>query len=166
MITQWNEWTAQRAVVEAGGPGQEFLGKPLAVGQSYLVDTYNQEFNRDIEPMEGGHTDNHYYLMVDRIRKFKGLPVPQPPSPAMIIAIDGAFAEWAKVPTVFNDPLGDVVHRDLVRYDGLGQNTNTTGRNDIVESRATWEASQVAFYVKTASTRTLHTDINWRLVFQ
>ncbi len=44
-LTWWNEWTAQRLPVDGG---------------YVFTDNYNQEYSRDIEPMEGGHGDQYY----------------------------------------------------------------------------------------------------------
>ncbi|MBQ7378048.1 MAG: hypothetical protein IJW70_00030 [Clostridia bacterium] len=56
-ITWWNEWTAQRFIVN---------------GESAFVDNYNQEYSRDIEPMEGGHGDLYYQWMKQYIAAYKG----------------------------------------------------------------------------------------------
>ena len=55
-ITWWNEWTAQRFIVD---------------GQTAFVDNYNQEYSRDIEPMEGGHGDLYYQWMKQYIAAYK-----------------------------------------------------------------------------------------------
>ncbi len=55
-ITWWNEWTAQRFIVD---------------GQTAFVDNYNQEYSRDIEPMEGGHGDLYYQFMKQYIAAYK-----------------------------------------------------------------------------------------------
>ena len=55
-ITWWNEWTAQRFIVD---------------GQTHFVDNYNQEYSRDIEPMEGGHGDTYYQWMKQYIAAYK-----------------------------------------------------------------------------------------------
>lgn len=55
-ITWWNEWIAQRFIVN---------------GQSTFVDNYNQEYSRDIEPMEGGHGDQYYQWMKQYIAAYK-----------------------------------------------------------------------------------------------
>ena len=56
-LTWWNEWTAQR----------------LNVGGEYVfTDNYNQEYSRDIEPMEGGHGDQYYKWMIQYISAYKG----------------------------------------------------------------------------------------------
>ena len=117
MITQWNEWLAQRFEGTAT-QRPSFLGHQVAVGETYFVDVYNQEYNRDIEPMKDGHTDNHYYLMLGNIRKFKGMTPVTPASPDPEITIDGLFADWTEVLPVFQGCKGDVAHRNFVRYDG------------------------------------------------
>lgn len=57
-LTWWNEWTAQR--LDIGG------------GQYVFVDNYNQNYSRDIEPMEGGHGDQYYQWMIKYISAYKG----------------------------------------------------------------------------------------------
>ena len=42
---------AQRFVAGKGG-GQEFMGRRLNEGETFFVDAYDQEYNRDIEPMQ------------------------------------------------------------------------------------------------------------------
>ena len=76
MVTQWNEWTAMRFINGPDTP-QSFLGIPPVDSASYFVDAYNQEYNRDMEPMKDGHTDNRYYQLVANVRRFKGVrPLP------------------------------------------------------------------------------------------
>ncbi len=36
-----------------------------------FVDQYNAEFNRTIQPMKGGYTDNYYMQMAQNIRRYK-----------------------------------------------------------------------------------------------
>ena len=43
-------------------------GKPLKPGDTFFVDQYNAEFNRSIQPMKGGYTDNYYMQMAANIR--------------------------------------------------------------------------------------------------
>ncbi len=57
-LTWWNEWTAQRLSI--GG------------GQYAFTDNYNQEYSRDIEPMEGGHGDQYYQWLIQYISAYKG----------------------------------------------------------------------------------------------
>lgn len=55
-LTWWNEWAAQLFIVD---------------GQTQFVDNYNQEYSRDIEPMEGGHGDLYYQWMKQYIAAYK-----------------------------------------------------------------------------------------------
>lgn len=55
-LTWWNEWCAQRFIVN---------------GQNAFVDNYNQEYSRDIEPMEGGHGDQYYQWMKQYIAAYR-----------------------------------------------------------------------------------------------
>jgi len=164
MITQWNEWIAQRFVCSADGC-QPMLGKPTTEGQSWFVDGYNREYNRDMEPMKGGWTDNYYYQMLSNVRKYKGMDAPQNASTPKSITIDGTFAEWNTVTPVFADPVGDTKHRNHPQFDSKANLVNTTGRNDIIESRTTIDGSNVYFYIKTAANITSHTNQNWMMVF-
>ena len=165
MITGWNEWTAGRFIVTAAMGVRKLLGKTVPVGGSWFNDLYNQEFNRDIEPMKNGHTDNFYYQLVSNIRKYKGMTKPDVVSAPVPVSIDGNFSEWANVTPVFTDPVGDTFHRNEYGFDSTYIYTNNTGRNDIIESRAVVENNSVDFYVKTASNLTPYTDPNWMLLF-
>ncbi len=164
MITQFNEWMAQRFV---NGPDSNagFLGLPAGEGNSYFVDAYNEEYNRDIEPMKGGHTDNMYYQMVNYVRLFKGMTAPIQAGPSRKINLDARFAEWEIVEPAYVDYEGDTFHRNSK---GANNNTtyiNTTGRNDIIESRVAYDRKFVYFYVKTAQPLTPHTGKNWMLLY-
>ncbi|MCX6180592.1 MAG: T9SS type A sorting domain-containing protein [Bacteroidetes bacterium] len=165
MITQWNEWMAQRFICSATDGCQSMLGKPTVEGQSWFVDTYNREYNRDIEPMKGGWSDNYYYQMLSNIRKYKGMQTPALSSAPQKISVDGNFAEWSVVSPVFKDPIGDVQHRNHPRFDSKQNYVNTSGRNDIIESRTTLDANNVYFYIKTAANITPYTNANWMLLY-
>lgn len=56
-ITWWNEWAAQRFLDDNGN--------------SRFVDNYDEQFSRDIEPMEGGHGDQYYQWMKQYIAAYK-----------------------------------------------------------------------------------------------
>ena len=164
MITQWNEWMAQR-FVDGTDASANFLGDPPANGNSYFVDNYNEEYTRDIEPMKGGHTDNMYFQMVNYIRLFKGMVAPKQATPSKKIVIDGVFSEWSTVEPVYTDYKGDTLHRNSK---GANINTtyiNNTGRNDIIESRVTYDQDFVYFYAKTDRPLTPYNGQNWMLLY-
>ena len=56
-VTWWNEWCAQEYYVD--GVGYIF------------TDNFNQEYSRDVEPMEGGHGDLYYRWLCEYIRCYK-----------------------------------------------------------------------------------------------
>ena len=168
LVTGWNElkagaWPTNKEL--AADKDFNFEGKKMHEGDLYFVDEFNDEFNRDLEPMKGGYTDNFYYQFVARMRQYKGMLPPQKTSAPKTILIDGKFDEWNSVTPVYKDAPGDVQHRD---YDGVRPGihyTNNTGRNDIVESRAARDASHIFFYVKTDSALTSYKGKNWMLLF-
>jgi hypothetical protein len=157
LITQWNEWIS--GVYPTTDP---FLG----ANRGYkAIDEFNMEFSRDIEPMKGGYTDNYYYQMVSNIRKYKGMTTQTAASTPKTITIDGAFTEWSTVTPVYNDPSGDTYHRNFLGANNTTVYTNTTGRNDIIESRSTYDANNIYFYVKTSADISPYTGSNWMLLF-
>jgi hypothetical protein len=56
-LSWWNEWTAQRLRADNG--------------DYVFTDNYNQEYSRDLEPMEGGHGDRYYKWMIEYIAAYK-----------------------------------------------------------------------------------------------
>ncbi len=148
-VTGWNEWVAGRF--------EEWQG---VGGGAVFPDQYDHEYSRDIEPMQGGHGDDYYYQLMANVRRYRGarrLPRPSPPRP---IPIGGGFAEWATVGPVYRDTVGDTAHRDGPGYGGL-RYVETSGRNDIVEARVTWDADRLYFYVRTAAPLTPWDDPAW-----
>ncbi len=166
-VTGWNEWMAQRFVAHADNDPQQpdFLGKKPRKDQSFFIDLYNEEFNRDSEPMQGGYTDNYYYQLVANVRRFKGLAAPDSSRLTRNMLIDGKFTDWQRVQPVYRDWAGDVTHRNWIRADSGAIYTNTTGRNDIVESKAAFDAQRVYFWAKTAKKLTGSSGKNWMLLF-
>ncbi len=170
-VTGWNEWIAGAWDANYRDPA-EMLGKFTFMGKLltkehpfYFVDEFNMEFNRDIEPMKGGYTDDYYYQLVSNIRKYKGLNPPMAATPPKTIAMDSDFSEWSSVEPIFRDAAGDVAHRYFRNVADSSIYVNTTGRNDIIESRVTYDSNNVYFYVKTENALTTYTDKNWMLLF-
>lgn len=145
-ITGWNEWVA--------GRHEEWMGTKNA-----FPDQYDQEHSRDIEPMKGGHGDSYYYQMVNNIRKFKGTN-PVQTARKTTIQIDGDITDWNQVPTRFNAHQGNTKHRDERGW-GKRHYTNTSGRNDIISTKATFDADYIYFMVETATPISSIKDDNW-----
>ena len=153
-INDWNEWTAGKY-----GHNGEFMRRK---SDFIFIDQYNA-FNRGIQPMKGGYTDNYYMQMAQNIRRYKGVrPIPELKG-YQATAIDGRFADWSAVKTEYRDTIGDTAHRDYNGYGGLHY-TNTSGRNDIVTCKVAVDRKSVSFYAETRSALTPHTDKNWMLL--
>jgi hypothetical protein len=166
-ITGWNElkagaWPCTKEMVNANFT---FQNRKLKVDEMYFVDEFNLEFNRDLEPMKGGFTDNFFYQMAAHLRKYKGMTPPVKSKPAAQVIIDGKFMEWAEVKPVFRDFEGDVSVRDCDGAPLKHHYSNSTGRNDIIESRVSYDVQKVYFYVKTAKAITPYNGKNWMMLY-
>ena len=152
-VTGWNEWIAGRFA--------EFNRIKLPV---MFVDQFDQEHSRDIEPMHGGHGDDYYYQFVSEVRRYKGARA-RPALEARPIQIDGRFADWVDVQPEFRDTIGDPVRREHRGWDTNVIYRNSTGRNDIVAAKVSWNQSTVWFYVRTREPITPPSGTNWMLLF-
>ena len=161
-VTGWNEWVAQRFVV---APNQKLsmMGKPVAPGGSFFVDTFSGEYNRDLEPSHA-EGDTMYYQLVANIRRYKGARKTPLSGPPKTITIDGKFTDWASVRPEYEDAKGDTFHRNANGWGELHY-TNTTGRNDIVRAKVSYDARTVSFYVECAAPITPRPGENWMPLF-
>jgi hypothetical protein len=157
-LNDWNEWTAGKYQPPSGTT--KFMRRDSSY---FFVDQYNSEFNRCIQPMKGGYTDNYYMQMAQNIRLYKGIrPIPENHGLCQI-KIDGGFGDWKGVEVDYRDTVGDTFHRDYKGYGGLHY-TNDSGRNDIVTSKIAADRSKVYFYVESKDALTAHTGSNWMLL--
>ena len=154
-LNDWNEWTAGK-----------YNGDVMWLGRKnpfMFVDQYNAEFNRTIQPMKGGYTDNYYMQMAQNIRRYKGArPIPVNRH-IHKMSVDGIFKDWEQVEVVYRDTRGDVFHRDAKGYGGLHYK-DSSGRNDIVASKVAVGKNEIFFYVETADALTPCTDPDWMLL--
>ena len=147
LVTGWNEWTA--SVWET--PGVVMLRRTTEKGQGHIVDEFNQEFNRDLEPMKGGYRDNYYWQFVAEMRRYKGMLPPPPPSAPRTISIDGKFQDWNGVAPTYWDTVGDTAGRD---FDGTVKGVHYTyagGRNDLAVAQVARDTKAVYFHAHTAA---------------
>ena len=101
--------------------------------------------------MKGGYTDNYYMQMVQNIRRYKGVR-PQPTT----------FGY--NTTATYYDTRGDIIHRDHNGYGGLHY-TDTTGRNDIIETHVSVTKKDIIFEAITAETLSPSTGKNWMLLY-
>lgn len=166
-VTGWNEWKAGawQTTKDMENAGFKFRGKLMKEGDYYFVDEFNEEFNRDLEPQAGRYTDNFFYQLAAHLRKYKGMKKSEAASPAKTIKIDGDFTEWKEVHPVFKDFEGELRNRNSAGAPKGTHYENKTMRNDIVESRVTYDQQNVYFYVKTAENMTPWTGKNWMMLY-
>lgn len=164
-INDWNEWTAikfrpdQLAIKVEDGKAKFMKRQSNFV----FVDQYNAEFNRGIQPMKGGYTDNYYMQMAQNIRRYKGVrPIPVHHT-ATPITIDGKFKDWSDITIEYRDTKGDTKHRDHQGY-GDYWYTDTSGRNDIITAKVGLDEDLITFYAQTTAPLTHHTDDDWMVL--
>ena len=166
-INDWNEWTAGKYNPEINPPNPNHRTNTVTFmrrnSNYYFVDQYNSEFNRDIQPMRGGYTDNYYMQMAENIRYYKGVrPIPVSKGFSEM-KMDGDFSDWNKIQVEYRDTKGDTFHRDYNGFGGLHY-TNNSGRNDIVTCKVAVDGNNVYFYSETSEFLTPYTGNNWMLL--
>jgi len=159
-INDWNEWTAGK-YQPAAGKTVDFMRRKNSY---FFVDQYNAEFNRSIQPMKGGYTDNYYMQMAENIRRYKGVRAIPQLKGFSHIKINGDFKDWDAIKTEYRDTKGDVFHRDFNGYGGLHYR-DTSGRNDIITCKVGVDAANVNFYAETDQPLTSSKGNNWMLLF-
>ncbi|HTL30722.1 MAG TPA: hypothetical protein VL282_15940 [Tepidisphaeraceae bacterium] len=159
-LNDWNEWTAGKYQPGKNKETTDFMRRKSPY---FFVDQYNAEFNRTIQPMKGGYTDNYYMQMAENLRRYKGArPIPVL-SGVNEIKIDGNFSDWRTITTEYRDTIGDTFHRDHAGYGGLHYK-NDSGRNDLTTAKVAFDNDNVYFYAETRDAITPHADKNWMLL--
>lgn len=78
----------------------------------FFVDTLNEEFSRDIEPMKGGYGDNYYLQLIQNIRAYKGETGIVSAGQKLTVDVAGSVKQWNEVTSSFRDFVGDAVERN------------------------------------------------------
>lgn len=121
-LTGWNEWAAQKLQFGAGS-------KPL------MVDNFNAEFSRDIEPMKAsanGSGDNFYMQTIQNVKKWAYEPAKHYKYENKTIDIrDFTSNQWEGVKTIYQDFTGDTVRRSWDNFAKNGVYEDSSNRNDI-----------------------------------
>ena len=154
-VTGWNEYVASMYDDKGDWHGKNFS----------FVDQYDWDHSRDIEPNKGWGEkgDVYYYMLLDKVRRFKGISAEDGVSPEKTINISDVKA-WESVRPVYQDYRGDVMHRYCNGAFNLTY-SNSTGRNDIVEARVARDKKHIYFYVRTDNALSPRSDKNWMVLF-
>lgn len=148
-ITGFNEWIAIK----------------MSDGQSvFFVDTFNEEYSRDIEMMKNGYGDNYYLQTIDHIRNYKYTEAKHYIYPQTTIDItDATYAAWANAVANFKDFAGDALARNHLNTAGSAYLTDSSNRNDITDVSITHDKNNVYIKVQTLDPITPYngSDLNW-----
>ena len=153
MITGFNEWMAQK--LDDGN-------------DAYFVDTFSEEYSRDVEMMKGGYKDNFVVQTAINVRKFKYSEGVDYKYRKVTIDIgDETFADWDKVLHCYKDLSGDAIarnFRDCFRTTVYEDNSN---RNDISEVYVASDDENLYVRVVCKDDITAYngTDKNWMNLF-
>lgn len=162
-LNDWNEWTAGKYPIKTWFPEKDLTEFMRRQSNYMFIDQYNAEFNRSIQPMKDGYTDNYYMQMAQNIRRYKGVrPIPELKG-MHTIQIDGRFEDWKPIAVEYRDTIGDTVWRDYPGYGGWHYK-DALGRNDIITAKTAIDAKMVYFYAETQEPLTPQTDPNWMLL--
>lgn len=150
-VTGWNEWTAGR---------HEFWGGV----ENAFPDQFIDEYSRDLEMTKGDLGDNYYYLLVNYVRRYKGVnPIPTP-SLSQTIDMTAGQAQWNTAEPYYAAYIGNTANRDHKGY-GSTYYTETSGRNDIIGARVARDGEYVWFYVECNEDITPYTDSLWMTLY-
>lgn len=155
-VTGWNEWIM--------GQFKEPWLKDNDSTQLAMVDQYDREHSRDIEPDKDGYLDTYYLQLAHNIRRFKGAGARVAPSAPQTIRVGGGERQWKQVTPVYRNPKGTTIHRDWDGFAGYHY-TNTSGRNDIVEARVARDGEMIYFHVRCAEAITPRQGDGWMTLY-
>ena len=155
-VTGWNEWHAWRQPEPWGGANSKV--------NNALVDQFDNEFSRDLEPTKGELKDHYYYQFVNFARQYKGVnPIPTPSLQATI-DLGAGQEQWKNVAPYYEAYVGNTGDRNSSGY-GTHFYTETSGRNDIIGAQVARDDEYVYFNVECAEKITPYTDSLWMTLY-
>ncbi len=137
-VTGFNEWIAQKLIDGAG--------------RVYFVDTYNEEYSRDIEMMKGGYGDNYVLQLarLNRVYKYEEAKHYEYDMHTINIS-DNDLTDWDKVKHIYKDFEDDAISRNYLSSDQRHYLTNDTNRNDISKTYVTHDKNNLYIRVDTVN---------------
>ena len=140
-VTGWNEWQAIK----------QWDGTNIGYGGDkgiYFVDTWNHEYSRDLEMMEGGYGDNYYMQFVMNARAYKMNQYVEYAHERKSIDVNDFSADaWSGISHRYVDPTGDCEDRDFVGITVPAHYSDDSGRNDIASAMVTNDSSKAYFRI-------------------
>ena len=125
--------------------------------QVFFVDTFNEEYSRDIEMMKGGYGDNYYLQTADYAKRFRYTEARRYLWEQRTVDLaDETLAGWQGVRAHYRDFAGDTLHRDFRDAAGLSIYRDDSGRNDITDVWVTHDEQNLYVLVNTAEAVTTY----------
>lgn len=153
-ITGFNEWIAQK--------------KCDSTGQVFFVDTFDEQYSRDIEMYRDGYGDNFYLQLIENNRTFAFSEGNHYIYELNSIDInDKTLSGWENVKYEYKDFAGDAIERNFLSADQRTYLTDASARNDIVSTKVTHDNSSLYIKVETKEklTERESSDKNYMNVF-
>ena len=136
-LTGWNEWVAPK----------------VNYGASYggvFNDAFNCAFSRDAEMMKGGYGDNYYMQIARNVREFSGIREEGTDNVALFGQVKASgIADAASLPARFLDIGSDALARTDKAIDDKIDYSDTSNRNNILETRVGNDGENLYVAVKT-----------------
>lgn len=155
-VTGWNEWIM--------GQWHEPWLSDNESTQLAMVDQYDREHSRDIEPDRDGYLDTYYLQLVANIRRFKGAAPRSKVSPPKTVDLRAGKKQWDDVLPLYKNHRGTALNRD---WDGFGgiHYENKNGRNDIVSARVARDSENLYFLVTCSEELSPPSESGWMTLF-
>ena len=153
-VTGWNEWI-----------GGKFTGKD---GRPYMVDCFNEEYSRDLEPTYGAYKDNFYLQTAKNIRDFKYDVKPQIQYAEKTLNVQEFTADFTGGIT-YCDFTGECMQRNFNGWcvvpssDSFTTLRDDSNRNDIDTVTVLHDKDYLYFKITTAANVTTYKngDTGW-----
>ena len=152
-VTGWNEWVALKLSDESG--------------QYFMVDQFNPEYSRDLEPVRGEYGDNYYMQTIQNIRTWKYSEAKHYRYEEISADVNSFADESWKQAATYLDFTGECIERDHLSFDGSFRLEDTSNRNDIAKVSVLHDSEYVYFRVETVDNITAYEegDSGWMNIF-
>ena len=134
-VTGWNEWIA----LKLSDTSERY----------FMVDQFNAEYSRDLEPVKNDCGDNYYMQTIQNIRKWKYAEAKHYEYEKKTVDISKFDAEAWKSAAVYRDFTGECIPRDHPAFGGAFNYIDESNRNDIASVSVLHDDTYAYFRVET-----------------
>lgn len=152
-VTGWNEWMM--------GLFKDPWVKDPDSTQLAMVDQYDSEHSRDIEPDKDGYLDTYYLQLAANIRRFKGASQRVKASEEKTVT---CFEDFDGVLPEYRADKGITIHRNWPGFKGYHYK-NDSGRNEIIMSKVARDSEFLYFFAECSSNITEPEGEGWMTLF-